>query len=369
MVLTWYILKQCLHSLVLSSLVLVVLVWLSQTLRLVELLVNNGALVADSLLVTLLAMPLWSFLLLPIATTIASVSTLTKLQQDKEIVAMNAAGISPFRIGLAPIVMGLMVSAFLLVNSTYLLPVAFAQYAQFIHHLKTSAPAVILREGVFVDIIKGLTIYVDEKEGAHAFKDIFIRDSRDDARVVEIHAERANIDLSTQNPSLELFNGMRVQIDEESEKAQIFEFDSYLIYMTQDTIAGITRRRDYNEMSIRELLTNSGDSPQDFRRMRAEAHYRITSPWLPLTLAILTTATFFSRRFQRSQYWTPIVAVIGLAFFTLLAHVVARSLVVVTPWMFPLLYLTAFAPMLCGLLVLAQPWKRRGRRHKRGARA
>ena len=57
MVLTWYILKQCLHSLVLSSLVLVVLVWLSQTLRLVELLVNNGALVADSLLVTLLLCP------------------------------------------------------------------------------------------------------------------------------------------------------------------------------------------------------------------------------------------------------------------------------------------------------------------------
>ena len=140
MVLTWYILKQCLHSLVLSSLVLVVLVWLSQTLRLVELLVNSGALVADSLLVTLLALPLWSFLLLPIATTIASVSILTKLQQDKEILAMNAAGISPFRIGLAPIVMGLMVSGFLFVNSSYLLPIAFAQYAQFINHLKTSAP-------------------------------------------------------------------------------------------------------------------------------------------------------------------------------------------------------------------------------------
>ena len=210
---------------------------------------------------------------------------------------------------------------------------------------------------MFVDIIKGLTIYVDEKEGAHAFKDIFIRDSRDDARVVEIHAERANIDLSNANPSLELFHGMRVQIDEESEKAQIFEFDSYLIYMTQDTIAGINRRRDYNEMSIRELLTNSGDSPQDFRSMRAEAHYRITSPWLPLTLAVLTTATFFSRRFQRSQYWTPIVAVIGLTFFTLLAHVVARSLTVVTPWIFPLLYLTAFAPMLSGLLILTEPWR------------
>ena len=229
----------------------------------------------------------------------------------------------------------------------------------------------ILREGVFVDIIKGLTIYVDEKQGAHAFKDIFIRDSRNDELVVEIHAERANIDLSTQNPSLELFRGMRVQIDEESEKAQIFEFDSYLIYMTPDTIAGISRRRDYNEMSISELLTNSGDSPQDFRRMRAEAHYRITSPWLPLTLAVLTTATFFSRRFQRSQYWMPIVAVIGLTFFTLLAHVVARSLTVVTPWMFPLLYLTAFAPMVCGLLILAQPQSYKGKRkgRYRGARA
>jgi lipopolysaccharide export system permease protein len=358
MVLTWYILKQCLSSLLLASFSIIGLVWLGQTLRLVELLVNKGALFIDFLYVTLLGVPFWLVIILPISTTIAATSVMSKMQQDKELLAMSAAGISPFRIGLGPIILGSLISLFLMINSTYLMPATYSQYKTFMTNLRASAPIIILQEGVFIDITKGLTIYIHDKQSDNVFKDIFIRDSRSDDMVVEIHAEKATVTIDNENPSIVLFNGIRTQFTETSTKAQILEFESYKLNMAQEFVTNGDRPQDYNEMGIGELLTKTASNQHYQDEMRAEGHFRLSSPFLAISLVIIVISVFLRSRFQRGHYWQQISIVAGLTIFIELAHLTSRSLTVNIPELFPLMYLVVIFPLVVGILLLWQPWRK-----------
>ena len=358
MVLTWYILRQCLSSLVLASLSIIGLVWLGQTLRLVELLVNKGALFIDFLYVTLLGVPFWLLIILPISSTIAATSVLSKMQQDKEILAMSAAGISPFRIGLGPMIMGGMITVFLMVNSAYLMPATYSQYKTFMLNLRASAPIIILQEGVFIDITKGLTIYIHNKQSDNVFKDVFIRDSRNADVVVEIHSEKATVSIDNENPSLILFNGIRTQFSDTSTKAQILEFESYELNMTQKSVINSDRPKDYNEMGIGELLTKTISNSQYQDEMRAEGHFRLTAPFLALSLVVMVVSVFLRSRFQRGHYWYQISIVTGLTVLIELAHLTARSMTVNFPGLFPMMYVVVFLPLVIGFFTLWQPWRK-----------
>ncbi|MDA0908415.1 MAG: LptF/LptG family permease [Proteobacteria bacterium] len=358
MVLTWYILRQCLSSLLLASFSIIGLVWLGQTLRLVELLVNKGALFIDFLYVTLLGVPFWLLIILPISSTIAATSVMSKMQQDKELLAMSAAGISPIRIGLGPMIMGGLITMFLMINSAYLMPATYSQYKTFMTNLRTSAPIIILQEGVFIDITKGLTIYINQKQSDNVFKDVFIRDSRNEDVVIEIHSEKATVSIDNENPSIVLFNGIRTQFSDSSTKAQILEFESYELNMTQKSVTNSNRPQDYNEMSIGELLTKTISNSQYQDEMRAEGHFRLTAPILALSLVIMVIAVFLRSRFQRGHYWYQICIVTGLTVFIELAHLTARSMTVNLPGLFPLMYFVVFLPLVIGFLTLWQPWRK-----------
>jgi lipopolysaccharide export system permease protein len=358
MVLTWYILRQCLSSLLLASFSIIGLVWLGQTLRLVELLVNKGALFIDFLYVTLLGVPFWLLIILPISSTIAATSVMSKMQQDKELLAMSAAGISPIRVGLGPMIMGVLITMFLMINSAYLMPVTYSQYKTFMTNLRASAPIIILQEGVFIDITKGLTIYIHHKESDTVFKDVFIRDSRNEDMVVEIHSDKATVTIDNENPSIVLFNGIRTQFSDTSTKAQILEFESYELNMTQKSVSNGNRPQDYNEMGIGELLTKNTSNRQYQNEMRAEGHFRLTAPLLALSLVIMVIAVFLRSRFQRGHYWYQISIVTGLTVFIELAHLTARSMTVNFSGLFPIMYLVVFLPLGIGFLSLWQPWRK-----------
>ena len=98
MVLTWYIFRQCFVTLVMTSIAIIGIVWLGQTLRLIELLVNKGALFIDFVNVTMAAIPFWLLIILPISAAIATSIVFSRMQQDKELIAITAAVSSPLRI-------------------------------------------------------------------------------------------------------------------------------------------------------------------------------------------------------------------------------------------------------------------------------
>lgn len=98
-----YIVKQILVWLAITVITLIGIVWLSQALRLIELLVNKGADLSQFIILTLLSIPLWQMIILPISTLIATIIVLNRLQQDREITAMQAAGLNNYFIMRGPL--------------------------------------------------------------------------------------------------------------------------------------------------------------------------------------------------------------------------------------------------------------------------
>ncbi len=350
-----YLFKQMLYWLVVSTLSLIGIVWLSQALKLIELLVNKGAPLSEFLTLTVLAIPLWLIVILPIGGLIAAVLVLNKLQQDREITAMHAVGLSNFKIAQAPLVFGALLSAFMFINSAFILPLTFSGYKNIINTIRTSAPIVTLQEGVFTDITKGLTIFIDERLSSNRFKNIFVHDTREENKIIEVIAKSGRIDLSAMPPRLEFSNGVRSEYTVGDTQTALLEFNSYSLILTREYQGLVNRPSDYNELPISVLLKGTSNNEHFSREMRAEGHYRLASPFLGLTLVIIGIASILSARYSRSGSWRQITAAAIAAIMVQILMVMARGATVSTPALFPLMYLIGIGPGLLGLYLLRQP--------------
>ncbi|MEX2648259.1 MAG: LptF/LptG family permease, partial [Alphaproteobacteria bacterium] len=85
---TRYIARQVTGALVFVTVALTGVVWLSQSLRFVDLIVNKGLSVLAFLTLTLLLLPTFLALILPIALFCAALYTYSRLVADREVVAL-----------------------------------------------------------------------------------------------------------------------------------------------------------------------------------------------------------------------------------------------------------------------------------------
>jgi lipopolysaccharide export system permease protein len=347
-----YIFKQMLYWLVVSTMSLIGIVWLSQALKLIELLVNKGAPLTDFLILTMLAIPLWLTIIAPIGGLIAAVLVMSKLQQDREITVMHAVGLSSLTIAQAPLVFGSLISIFLLINSALILPQTFSGYKTIINNIRTSAPIVIVQEGVFTDITPGLTIFIEGRNGLNDFSNIFVHDTREENKVVEVIAKEGRINFSTTPPQMEFSDGVRSEYTYGETQSAVLEFESYSISLKREYRGLANRVSDYNELPISVLLAGESSSEHYSREMRAEGHYRLASPFLGLSLVVIGIATILRPGYSRSGSWRQIAIATTIATAILILMVTARGATVTTPPLFPLMYVISITPALTGLYFL-----------------
>ena len=352
-----YIFKQVLYWLLVSTISMIGIVWLGQALQLIELLVNKGAAMSQFLSLTFLAVPLWLMAILPIGGLAGAMVVFNKLQSDREIIAMYAAGMSNFRIAQAPLMVGGLLTIFLYINSVVILPLTYSGYKSIINSLRTSAPIVTLQEGVFTDITDGLTIFISDRKSQNSFNNIFAHDSRDDENIIEIIAESGEIDVTSTPPRLRFYNGVRSEFAAESKKATILEFKSYNLSLTRENQSQGQRPPDYNELPIRSLLRGEAANDHFSREMRAEGHYRLASPLLGLSLIIIGIVSVLGSSYKRTGNWKYILGAVVIAIFVQILTITSRGIVVSEPNAFPLIYIMAGGPSLIGLWMLRQKYR------------
>ena len=334
-----YIFKKMANWLAGCTLVLISIVWLSQASRQIELLVNKGAGFKDFFTLMSLAIPYWLILALPMSGFAATMFVSHHLKQDREITAMRAAGLSNFYIARAPITLGLAVTGLLYLNSIFFMPLTFAIHKTTLNDLRASAPIVTLQEGVFVDFTKGLTVFIDERDGAYSFKNIFVHDSRNSNKTIEIVAERGTIILNTQPPQMLFYNGTHSEYTLGESRAAVFEFDTYNISIAQKSKILKPRPTHYNEMSIATLLGGKANNEHRTREMHAEGHYRLASPLLGIALMMIGIAASLRAKHRRTGQWWPICIGTCTAIATVIALIVVRGLTIASPQLFILIYL------------------------------
>ena len=102
-----YIIKQLFTGFALVTFSLMAILWLTQSLRFVQLVTNKGLPLGLFVQMTSLLMPRLFSLLSPIAMFAAVLFVYNRMLSDRELVVMKAAGISPWRNAVPAIYFGI----------------------------------------------------------------------------------------------------------------------------------------------------------------------------------------------------------------------------------------------------------------------
>ena len=159
-----YIFAQLLRTTCAVTLVIIGIVWLFQTIRLLEMVISRGAAFSDFILMSFAVIPLWLTIALPIGAFVAVNWVFHRILNDRELTVMQAIGLSPMQIARAPIALGALVSAAMLANSIFILPSSFGVYKEQQFKIRNSIPAIFLQDNVFVDVVDGMTMLIEGME-------------------------------------------------------------------------------------------------------------------------------------------------------------------------------------------------------------
>ncbi|MAK13185.1 MAG: hypothetical protein CMN43_01075 [SAR116 cluster bacterium] len=339
----WLIILSCLMA----------VIWLNQSLRILDVVITQGASFADFLRFSFLAAPLWLIVTVPLSAFIAILWTLHRFLSDREIVVMQAVGLSPLQLSVAPVLFSILLSAFLFFNSLILLPLGFSGFKTVQDEVRNTIPKLLLQDNVFIDIDQNLTIFIGEKHSRNSVGNVFIQDTQNKKKHVTYTAEIGEFTTLENQPVVILKNGQRTETSVEAEKSTIISFDSYTLNIIRDTQkqSPSERVKDANEESVSNLFNRNLAANDLFWRQRfAEAHYRLSSPLLVISLSITAIALFFyrlSKQVSLAKRLT-LASLFGLAIQIL--YVMSKSLVINYPFLWPAMYLVTIIPAIIGFV-------------------
>lgn len=359
-----YMIRQLLWSLVAVTGALVALIWLTQSLRFVELVVNRGLSLRVFLELTGLLIPNFVAVILPITTFVVVEFVYQRLQSDRELTVMRAAGLSPWALARPAVIIAFMsmMSCFLL--NVYIVPGSFTAFRQFQFEIRNRVAAFLLQEGVFTPISDNLMVYVRKKDPDGVLHGIFVDDARDRANPATIIAERGQLIPDPKGtPRVVLWNGSRQVLDQHTGRLNVLTFSQNALELTSVASVEAQRYRDVAEMSMRELLDPPPGivSDRDIPKLAVEAHRRLATPFTAVSFTMVALVAVLRGGFRRHgnvvRPAVAVLAVVGLLALGLAATDLAQRHL----FLLPLLWVQALAPgAVCGAWLLGgMAWPRR----------
>lgn len=353
---TRYIFRHLFWWAVLVTATLTCVVWLTQSLRFVKLIVNHGLSVPAFVGLTSLLLPTFLLIILPIAAFSAVLFTYTKLISDSELVVLRSAGVSQWGLSRPAMLLAALVSVFCYGLSLYLLPLSFREFKDLERKHRSSYSSVLLQEGVFNPVMKGVTVYVRERRSSGELLGIVVHDSRKPASPVTMMAERGAVLPGERGPRVLMEKGNRQEVRSGDGRLSLLNFERYVFDILDETrIAPEDLWRDPHERFLHELLTPKNRSLTQRQRHKylAEAHYRITAPILGLTLVLAGVAFLLGGEFNRRGQWRRILGAIVVALAVEAALVTVQNMSVKSPDLAYTMYLIVLVPMAVSLYTLA----------------
>jgi lipopolysaccharide export system permease protein len=344
---TVYILRDLLIGTVILTGVLTYILWLAQSLGFIELIIKKGLSIGTWLELTVLILPNVLAIILPIALFVVIVFVYNKMKNDRELVIAQAVGISKWGLALPGILVAIIATIASYVITLYLGPASVQAFKELQWTVKSDVSQVLLREGSFNQIGKGITVYIKERLPNGVLNDILVHDKRDRLKSITLMAKSGIIKSTATGPIVMLSDGNRQELTRGSGDLSIMYFDNYSINLGEIQMTGDARFTDNRERSTKELFSlnrSDGLSEHNIRRLRVEGHQRLSTPLLNITFALIALSSALSstleKRDQFKRSGGAIMCIVFIEAATLgLASLASKNLLLV-----PLLYLVIVIP-------------------------
>ena len=360
---TRYVLQQLLVGMILVTAALTAVIWLTQSLRFVEMIINRGLSAGAFFYLTMLLLPNFLSIILPIALFTVVVFTYNRMIADRELVIMRTAGLSQQAIARPALILAGAVVVFGYGLNLYLVPESYRMFRELQWEVRYGYSHILLREGAFNNVSDGVTVYVRERSADGQLVGIMVHDARDEEKVYTWLAERGAMVETDSGSRVVMFNGSRQTVDKKTHQLSILYFDRSTYDMEPNQARDEIRFREARERRLEELLNLEEAeyvSPQDVGKFTVEAHKRLSSPLLALGYTLVGLACLISgaitRRSQTGRILLAVMLVVGLQGLALaLENIAAKSLGLV-----PLIYVNAVLPIFLGYYFMVRVPRRRG---------
>ena len=314
-----YLFRQLALALLAVTVGLAALVWLTQSLRFIELVLDRGLSLAVFFELTSLLLPSFFSVILPITTFIVMLFVHLRLAGDRELVVMRAAGLSNWQIARPALALGLLVVGVMAFLNFWLVPLSHTAFRQWQFEIRNQLVGVLLQEGVFSTLGSDLTVYARKRDADGTLRGIIVHDQREAGGAVTILAQAGRIGQGPEGPRVTLYDGVRQQMEKGASGAPprltVLSFSENSVDLARVARSEETRSRDSRERSITELLypdPTEGLRPRDVRRFRAEGHQRIASPLTAFSFALVGLAVALTGQFRRHGGGVGVVLGIGI---------------------------------------------------------
>ena len=298
-----YIFRTTLASFALVLISLTGVIWITQALRGIDLMTSQGQTIITFLGLTSLVIPALILIIAPVALMIAVSHTLNKLATDSEIIVMNAAGFSPFRLFRPFVYATIVVSMLVAFIAAYLAPDGMRRIKQWDAEITADVLTNVLQPGRFAQLDQNLTIRIRERQPGGLLVGIFIDDRRDPKERVSIVADHGTVVKSGNGSFLVLEDGNLQRFEAGKRDPALVAFGRYAFDMSKfsqhnDVALGIRERYLWELLSPDENDPMYKQLPGQFR---AELHDRFMAPIYPFAFAALTFAFLGAPRTTRQS--------------------------------------------------------------------
>jgi lipopolysaccharide export system permease protein len=356
-----YIRRQNLGVMIFVTAALSFTVWIAQSLRLIDLIVNRGLSIELFLYLAVLILPRFLDVVLPIGVFIAVLFTFNRLAVESELGVMRAAGLSPLSLARPALALAAIAFLVLMSLSAYFLPVTNRAFKDLEFEIRNRFVSSLVQSGTFTTIADKITFYARSRDESGEVAGLMINDGRDPRRPVTILAERAAFVDTASGQRLVMLKGSRQQFDSDAKKLSVLTFDRYTLDLGTLRDAPMARYREVHERFLPDLFfPPAGLDPVLHRSFVVEGHRRILIPLSVFSFALIPLACLLPGELNRRGYARRVVLAVGIAFLFELIDLGVDDLASRFIAAIPLMYVVDLAPFALGLGVLLHSGIRAG---------
>ncbi|MGH1374801.1 MAG: LPS export ABC transporter permease LptF [Alphaproteobacteria bacterium] len=331
-------------------------IFLTQSLRFLEIVINAGSSGRVFVILTGLALPRFFEIILPLSVMASTLFIYNKMTIDSELIAMRATGHSSFALALPAIILGLLVSIMLWGITMWVAPSSLAKMQSMRQELKAEFSSFIFREGIFNSVGKGLTVYIRDRTQKGELSGLMIYDTRDTTKLPStVLAKRGIIVANEEGHQVIVYNGSRQEYNPKTKILQKLAFDRYTIDLPEGESVR-QRWAEPDERTIIELLNPDPNNKRDIESLRTfkvEIHRRLTSPLLALTFPLIALSALLlgpvDRKGQTYKIAIALIAIMIIQSLFLTSYNFARKNDIGVI----LMYILTFMPILLCLFSLS----------------
>ena len=298
--------KDVFQFFLLVSISISLIVWVIQAVNFLDIVTEDGHGFKVYFLYTLLSLPKIFSKILPFIYFISLFYIILKYENENELIIFWTIGIKKIEFVNVLLKFSIFYLILQLLFTTYIVPTTLDKARSYIRGSNVDLFSSIIQEKKFIDVVKDLTIFVEEKNINGDLKNIFLKEKIGENEYQTIIAKEGKIKKYDIKTTLLLFDGKI--INNNNKKINSFEFAKTEINLskfttkttthpkiqeigTYDVLACIVRLKNFNNTYISNVfITNkklNNCVPDNLNDTFQEIFKRLISPFYLLTLSLI----------------------------------------------------------------------------------